>query len=152
VRLDLTSATVMQSLLVPRLAGQIYAMAGMRTQLNLEADQPGRFFGENTQFNGTGFQNQKFGVDAMDEAGFARWLAEVRAQPNRLDATEYERLTRRTTLPHPITYAAVQPDLFGRVVSLRQPSGHTLEFEKLPARPLPVAIHRGMPHDHGNAQ
>ena len=152
VHLDLTSATVMQALLMPRLAGQIAVMAGMRTQLNLQADQPGSFFGENTQFNGTGFQNQKFGVDAMDEAGFARWLAEVRAQPNRLDATEYEKLTRRTTLPHPVAYAAVQPDLFGRVLSLQQPSGHALELEKLPPRPLPMATSKGMPHDHGNAQ
>lgn len=152
VHLSLTSATVMQSILMPRLAGQIYAMAGMRTQLNLQADVPGAFFGENTQFNGTGFQNQKFTVDAMDEAGFARWLAEVRAQPNRLDATEYEKLTRRTTLPHPLAYATVQPDLFGQVVSLQQPSGHALELDKLPPRPLPMAVDKGMPHDHGKAQ
>ena len=81
-----------------------------------------------------------------------RWLAEVRAQPNRLDATEYEKLTRRSTLPHPLAYAAVQPDLFGRVVSLQQPSGHSLELDKLPPRPLPMAVDKGMPHDHGTPQ
>ncbi len=37
VHISLTSGTVMQSLLVPQLAGQIYAMAGMTSQLNLEA-------------------------------------------------------------------------------------------------------------------
>lgn len=147
VHLDLTSATVMQSILMPRLAGQIYAMAGMRTQLNLQADAPGAFLGENVQFNGTGFQNQKFSVDAMDEAGFARWLAEVRAQQNRLDDTEYEKLTRRSTLPRPLAFGAVQPHLFNRVVSLQQRSGHALELEKLPPRPLPMAVSKGMPHD-----
>ncbi len=152
VHLELTSATVMQAILMPRLAGQIAAMAGMRTQLNIQADAPGSFFGENTQFNGFGFQNEKFAVDAMDTAGFDRWLAEVRAQPNRLDATEYERLTRRSTLPHPLAYAAVQPGLFGRVVSLQQPSGHALELDRLPPLPLPMAVDRGMPHDHGNTQ
>lgn len=152
VHLDLTSATVMQSILMPRLAGQIYAMAGMRTQLNFQADLQGAYFGQNTQFNGTGFQNEKFIVDAMDEAGFARWLAEVRAQPNRLDATEYEKLTRRTTLPRPLAYAAVQPGLFDRIVALEQPSGHTLELAKLPPRPRPMAVDKGMPHDHGKAQ
>ena len=146
MHLDLTSATVMQAILMPRLAGQIAVMAGMRTQLSIQADQPGSFFGENTQFNGTGFQNEKFDVDAMDEAGVARWLAEVRAQPNRLDATEYEKLMRRTTLLHPLAYAAVQPGLFGRVVSLQQPSGHTLELTKLPPRSLPVATDKGMTH------
>ncbi len=34
IHLELTSATVMQSLLLPRLAGQIYAMAGMRPRLS----------------------------------------------------------------------------------------------------------------------
>lgn len=147
VHLDLTSATVMQSILVPRLAGQIYAMAGMRTQLNLQADAPGAFLGENVQFNGTGFQNQKFAVDAMDETAFARWLAEARAQPNRLDDAEYEKLTRRSTLPRPLAFGAVQPNLFDRVVSLQQRSGHALELEKLPPRPLPMAVSKGMPHD-----
>ena len=41
VHISLTSGTVMQSMLVPRLAGQIYAMAGMTTQLNLAASEPG---------------------------------------------------------------------------------------------------------------
>ena len=66
VHLSLTSATVMQSFLMPRLAGQIYAMAGMRTQLNFAADAPGSFRGENVQFNGMGFQNQKFEVASLD--------------------------------------------------------------------------------------
>ena len=60
VHLKLTSGTVMQSLLFPQLAGQIFAMAGMTTQLNIAADRPGTYRGENTQFNGEGFQRQKF--------------------------------------------------------------------------------------------
>ena len=88
----------------------------------------------------------------MDEAGFSGWLAEVRAQPNRLDAAEYEKLTRRSTLPQPLAYAAVQPDLFDRVVSLQQPSGHMLELARLPERPLPMAVDLSMPHHHGNAR
>ena len=83
VHLSLTSATVMQSILMPQLAGQIYAMAGMQTQLNFAADGPGSFWGENVQFNGTGFQNQKFAIASLDAGGFAHWLAEAKAQPNR---------------------------------------------------------------------
>ena len=60
VHFSLTSGTVMQALLMPRLASQIYAMAGMTTQLNFAADRPGDYWGENTQFSGAGFQNQKF--------------------------------------------------------------------------------------------
>ncbi len=45
VHLSLTSGTVMQSLLMPRLAGQIYAMAGMRTQMNFAGGRTRRVLG-----------------------------------------------------------------------------------------------------------
>lgn len=144
VHLSLTSATVMQSLLMPRLAGQIYAMAGMRTQLNFAAKAPGSFLGENVQFNGTGFQNQKFDVAALDADGFAHWLAETKAQPNRLEPAEYEALSRRSTLPQPIAFGAVDPGLFDRIVALTQPSGHTIDLRSLPPRPQPMET---SPHD-----
>jgi cytochrome o ubiquinol oxidase subunit 2 len=138
VHFSLTSATVMQSIMMPRLAGQIYAMAGMTTQLNLEASAPGTFLGENVQFNGMGFQNQKFEVVALDAGGFANWLAQTKAQPNRLDPAQYETLSRRSVLAHPLAFGAVAPGLFDRIVSLAQPSGHTIALEHLPPRPLPM--------------
>lgn len=159
VHFSLTSATVMQTLLVPQLAGQIAVMAGMRTQLNLQADRPSAFFGENTQFNGAHFQDQKFTVDAMDEAGFARWLATVRAQTNRLDPTEYQKLTRRDVVSQPLAFGAVQPGLFDRVVALQQPSGHALALRTLPPRPMPMGVPEGaaahnpdgaLAHDNGH--
>ncbi len=140
VHLTLTSATVMQSIMIPQLAGQIYAMAGMRTQLNLEADAPGSFWGENVQFNGMGFQNQKFAVASLDASGFAHWLAETKAQPNRLDAAAYEALSRRSILPRPLAFGAVDPGLFDRIVALTQPSGHAIDLAHLPPRPLPMGI------------
>lgn len=109
VHLSLTSATVMQSILMPRLAGQIYAMAGMRTQLNFAADAPGSIRGTNVQFNGMGFQNQKFDVESLGPRRFANWLAETEAKPNRLDPAAYETLSRRSTLPHPLAFGAVDP-------------------------------------------
>ncbi len=140
VHLSLTSATVMQSFLMPRLAGQIYAMAGMRTQLNFAADAPGGYLGENMQFNGMGFQEEKFPVDAMDADGFAQWLAQTRVQPNRLDRAEYESLSRRSVLPAPLAFGAVEPGLFQHVLDLSQPSGHTLDLQKLgpPSTSMPM--------------
>lgn len=144
VHLSLTSATVMQSFMIPRLAGQIYTMAGMRTQMNLAANAPGTFFGENVQFNGMGFQNQKFAVVALDAGGFARWLAATKAQPNRLDPAAYQAISHRSTLPHPLAYGAVALGLFDHIVSLAVPSGHTLDLRKLPPLPLPMEV---KPHE-----
>ena len=83
VHFSLTSATVMQSFFIPQPAGQIYAMAGMTTQLNLAADAPGTYRGENTQFTGMGFQNQKFPVvrDGRRLSGVARPNAGERQDP-----------------------------------------------------------------------
>ncbi|SMF84600.1 cytochrome o ubiquinol oxidase subunit 2 [Tistlia consotensis] len=78
--LRLTSATVMQSFFVPALGSQIYAMNGMVTRLHLAADRPGRFLGENTQYNGRGFHEQRFVARALPPADFAAWVARLRAQ------------------------------------------------------------------------
>ena len=130
VHFSLTSGTVMQSLLIPNLASQIYAMAGMTTQLNLAADRPGDYWGENTQFNGFGFQNQKFGVSVRTPEAFEQWLAGVRAQPNRLDVSAYQAISVRSTLPHPLTFGSVDAGLFDRIVMETLPSGHTIDLEK----------------------
>lgn len=117
VHLTMTSDTVMLSLLIPRLAGQIYAMAGMKTQLNLQADHPGRFRGENTQYNGRGFQNQKFDTLAMSDADFAQWVASVRRSDLPLTCMAYGKLEKKSVIDTPRRYAEVQPGLFRWVVA-----------------------------------
>ncbi|MHA6720412.1 cytochrome ubiquinol oxidase subunit II family protein [Sphingomonas sp. RS6] len=112
VHLSLTSGTVMQSLLIPQLAGQIYAMAGMKTQLHLAASRPGVFLGQNTQYNGEGFHKQKFDVIALPPSDYRRWLARVRAAEQPLDARALAEVTRRSVSPRPAFYSAVPPALF----------------------------------------
>ncbi|MHB1942679.1 MAG: cytochrome ubiquinol oxidase subunit II family protein [Acidiferrobacteraceae bacterium] len=96
--MHLTSATVMQSFFIPALGSQIYAMGGMVTQLNLEASKPGRFLGENTQYNGNGFHQQQFTAVAMTPGGFRAWVQKVRANGIPLDASTYKTLSQRSTL------------------------------------------------------
>ncbi|MDN5863780.1 MAG: cytochrome ubiquinol oxidase subunit II [Gammaproteobacteria bacterium] len=98
VAMRLTSATVMQSLLIPALAGQIYAMGGMVTQLHLKATKPGRSLGENTMYNGNGFHHQKFTALAMPPEEFKAWVRKVRASGVALDARAYKALSQRGTV------------------------------------------------------
>lgn len=129
VALELTTDTVMQSFMVPALAGQIYVMPGMRTKLHLLADEPGRFAGENTQYSGVGFTKQKFEAVAMTKEDFASWVAEVRAKGASLDAETYGRLAlpssgadARAALGSPampegvVWFGTVEPGLFARVI------------------------------------
>src|SRR5580704_9505452 len=55
VKFEITSNGPMNSFLIPELGGQIYAMAGMKTQLHLVADKPGNYSGFSSNFSGEGF-------------------------------------------------------------------------------------------------
>jgi cytochrome o ubiquinol oxidase subunit 2 len=97
ISMDLTTDTVMQSFWIASLAGQIYAMPGMVTELNFIADVPGRMQGENTQYSGTGFSQQKFATVSMPRSEFDGWVAKVRETGIALDGDAYEVLARRST-------------------------------------------------------
>ncbi|QXL84160.1 ubiquinol oxidase subunit II [Comamonas sp. NLF-1-9] len=97
VAMELTSATVMQSFFIPALGSQIYAMGGMVTRLHLQADRPGRLLGENTMFNGEGFQQQRFPVAVVSEDDFRDWAARVRSEGRPLDAAALQALSARDT-------------------------------------------------------
>lgn len=112
VRLSMTSATVMQSMMIPQLTGQIYTMAGMTTRLNLRVDKAGEFRGRNMQYNGRGFAQQSFAVVAIDQARFDRWLRDGAKAP-RFRASL---LTRRSTEARPQTYSHVPPRYFASVM------------------------------------
>lgn len=117
VTLKLTSGTVMQSFMIPQLAGQIYTMAGMQTQLNLRADTAGHYVGRNTQYNGNGFHEQSFLTKAMVPSYFDQWVELQKARPNRLDWAGYEGLLKPSVINQPIIYGGFEPDLYTRVLA-----------------------------------
>ncbi|MBW4332009.1 COX aromatic rich motif-containing protein [Stakelama sp. CBK3Z-3] len=117
VHIDLTSDTVMQSLFIPRLGGQIYAMAGMRTQLNLKADRPGSYFGENTQYNGEGFHKQNFRTLAVTDAAFDGWVKRVKASGSPLNEARYRTLAKKSVPDAPMEFSAVPEGLFARIIA-----------------------------------
>jgi cytochrome o ubiquinol oxidase subunit 2 len=117
LRLMLTSDTVMNAFYVPGLAGQIYTMAGMRTDLNVSATAPAEFIGRNTQFSGDGFPDQHFAVRAAAPADFDAWVAQARQAPHRLDAAAYAALAKPGGKVPVTLYSGVEPDLFARVIA-----------------------------------
>jgi cytochrome o ubiquinol oxidase subunit 2 len=97
VALQLTSATVMQSLHIPALGSQMYAMGGMVTQLHLQADIPGRSLGENNMYNGDGFHQERFAAVTMTPESFDGWVREVRAHGMALNAQSLQLISQRST-------------------------------------------------------
>lgn len=96
--LQMTSGSVMQSLQIPALGGQMYVMGGMVTRLNLLADAPGRFNGQNMLFNGRGFHEQKFAALAMAPQDFASWIERVRMHGKPLDLGAQKAISQRSTM------------------------------------------------------
>jgi cytochrome o ubiquinol oxidase subunit 2 len=133
ISLRITSDTVMNSFYVPALAGQIYAMAGMQTRLQMLADAPGRFVGRNTQYSGGGFADQHFEVLAMSPAELDAWVAKAKASPDKLDAPAYARLTEKSRRNPVVYYSAVEPRLFDSIIG-KYTHDHHAQAGDAPAR------------------
>jgi cytochrome o ubiquinol oxidase subunit II len=123
VHFTLTSATVMNAFMAPSLGSQIYTMSGMATQLNLQADRPGRYEGLSAHLSGDGFSDMRFFVDAVPPAGFAAWVNGARAAGPALDEAAYRGLLKQSVPKGPYTYRDVRPGLFDAVVRLDLPPG-----------------------------
>jgi cytochrome o ubiquinol oxidase subunit II len=109
---SITSSGVMNSFFVPQLGSQIYAMAGMTTQLFLQADKPGTYGGRSVQFSGDGFSDMRFDVVALEPAAFDDWVKQTKAAGGTLDPGSYTTLARPGMVAQPSTYGTVASGLF----------------------------------------
>lgn len=116
VRFRVTSGTVMNSFFVPQLGSQIYAMAGMETQVNLLADKPGIYRGMSAHYSGEGFANMSFAVHAVPAPQFARWAARTGSAGPVLDGRSYLQLARVEGNVPPFTFRSVPPRFFEAAV------------------------------------
>lgn len=124
VSIEITSDTVMNSLYLPGLAGQIYAMAGMKTEMNLVADRTGSFTGLNTQYSGDMFSDQKFAVRTVEPDAFTAWVAAVHQSPQHMDAMAYAKLSAVQDVAPQAEYASVEAGLFDKIVAKYSGTGN----------------------------
>lgn len=118
VRFKLTSATVMTSFFIPQLGSQIYAMAGMLTQLNLLADEPGTYLGQNIEYSGTGYHKMHFDVHAKTAEEFKVWVQQAKQSPESLSTERYKEISGKQIMDYPVTtFSSVVPNLFQDVMA-----------------------------------
>jgi cytochrome o ubiquinol oxidase subunit 2 len=115
VRFDITSDGPMNSFWIPQLGGQIYAMAGMSTQLNLMADKAGSFRGSSANISGTGFADMGFTAKAVDESSYQTWLNDTDASTASLTSSAFAALAKPGTsrVRH---FGSVEPRLYDAIV------------------------------------
>ena len=116
VNFRITSDTVMNVFFIPQLGSQIYAMAGMQTQVNLSADAPGVFDGLSANFSGAGFPDMTFKARSTSAAAFDAWVAEVRAAPTHLGLDNYDGLAKPSQHDAVQYFSGVQPLLYAAVL------------------------------------
>jgi len=122
VHFRLTSSGVMNSFFVPQLGSQIYTMAGMTSQVSLQADKIGTYAGLSAQFSGEGFADMHFKVNAVTAGAYAKWVADTKTTGSTLDKAAYVALAKPSRDVQPATYKAVDPSLFGTIVDETGPT------------------------------
>ncbi len=112
----LTSSTVMTSFMIPRLGGQIYAMAGMQTRLHLLANAEGTYRGLNYQYSGNGFPDMNFQAIATSPQQFEAWIKQVKRSPKKLDDTQLKLLEQPSARVPVSVYSSVKTHLFRDII------------------------------------
>jgi cytochrome o ubiquinol oxidase subunit 2 len=72
ITFHITASSVMNSLSIPALAGQVYAMPGMQTKLHAVINHAGVYDGLSANYSGAGFSDMRFKFYGLDQAGFDR--------------------------------------------------------------------------------
>ncbi|MEK5324208.1 cytochrome aa3 quinol oxidase subunit II [Aeribacillus sp. FSL M8-0254] len=87
-----TAADSMASFWVPQIGGQIYGMPGMVNDLYLQADEPGKYEGRNSNFTGEGMTHQQFNFVVLKEEDYQDWVKETQENAPKLVEKTYEKL------------------------------------------------------------
>lgn len=148
VKFEITSDSVMNSFFIPQLGSQIYAMAGMETQLNLIANEQGSFAGLSSNYSGAGFSDMHFNALATSQQGFDDWVKKAKASSINLDAQSYHALTVPSEKTPVAYYASVKPDLFHDII--HQYMGN-MSMGAIGAPSTAPAKAEPSPNDHANA-
>ncbi|MCR6686781.1 ubiquinol oxidase subunit II [Pseudoxanthomonas sp.] len=117
IHFKLTSSTVMNAFYVPALAGMIYTMPGMQTELHAVIGTEGEYEGFSSNYSGAGFSGMRFRFHALDQAGFDTWVNRVRNSGQSLGRDGYlalEKPSEREPVRH---YGNVDSSLYEAVLN-----------------------------------
>jgi cytochrome o ubiquinol oxidase subunit 2 len=117
IHFKITASSVMNSFFVPALAGQIYAMPGMQTQLHAVINAQGDFYGFSANYSGAGFSDMRFKFHGMSGADFDQWVGQARASGRTLDREGYLQLEQPSENEPVRRYEKVTTGLFDDIVA-----------------------------------
>ena len=116
IHFEITSDAPMNSFWIPNLGGQVYAMSGMSTQLQLMADSVGVYRGSSANMSGEGFAGMTFNAESMTSANFMSWVYKAKAHADILNNTSYNVLATPSKNISPQSYRLVASDLYNTIM------------------------------------
>src|SRR3989344_3897154 len=113
----LAATSTMNAFYVPDLAGMIYAMPGMQTELNAVINQPGVYKGMSSHYSGAGFSGMTFKFHGLSESDFAQWVAKTKSEGKPLTRQAYMDLAKPSERDPVQRFASVEEGLYDKVLN-----------------------------------
>lgn len=113
----MTSSSVMNSFFIPALAGQVYTMAGMETQLHAIINKEGVYEGFSANYSGAGFSGMRFKFHGLKTEDFDAWVNKVKQSNTELSRVAYLKLeapSEREPVRH---YSTVASGLYDAILN-----------------------------------
>ncbi|WP_426336073.1 ubiquinol oxidase subunit II [Pseudoduganella sp. R-31] len=117
INFKISASSVMNSFFIPALAGQIYAMPGMETQLHGVINKPGIYDGFSSNYSGAGFSGMRFKFHGLSGEDFAQWVQGAKRSTVQLDRAAYAALEKPSTRDKVRYYGAVEDGLYSAIVN-----------------------------------
>ena len=90
-------------------------MAGMKTQLHLQADKPGNYNGFSSNFSGRDFASMNFIAHASTQEEFNYWVKSVKLSERDLTLEAYNQIAL-PSVAEPAEYSSINKNIFKFVV------------------------------------
>lgn len=116
ITFKITADAPMNSFWIPHLGGQIYAMPGMQSELNLIANSEGDFRGSSANLSGEGFSAMHFITRASSEEEYKKWIETAKQSTKSLSLEEYKQLAAPSKDNPAATYVLKDENLFDQII------------------------------------
>ena len=117
INFKITASSVMNSFFVPALAGQIYAMPGMQTQLNAVMNHPGEYRGFSANYSGAGFSGMHFEFRGLSASEFEQWVQSAKGAGQDLSKSRYLQLAQPSEREPVRRYSTVDAGLYDAILN-----------------------------------
>jgi cytochrome o ubiquinol oxidase subunit 2 len=117
INFKITASSVMNSFYIPALAGQIYAMPGMQTELSAVINRAGEYEGFSANYSGAGFSGMRFKFRGVSQNEFDDWVRTIRADGQSLANEDYLQLEKPSEREPVHRYSMVANGLYDAILN-----------------------------------